>query len=338
MLTEYEVSSMLSKLGVDFINTNGYFKCKCPVCGDSKKSRNIRRLKISQYHDTWMCYCWNGGCDVQGINIFSLYSDITGISYLQAKKELIEPVYDSRIVKKKMSSSKETLQADDTKTVEILDLDIDKDCLKVSSIPNSRIEERFHKALLSFIKERKIPIECFVAISGRYQGRIIIPIYIKGKLVYFQGRAISDSIENKYLNPYVEKGHIILNIDKFNVDMSIIVTEGSIDAYMVDYNQGTTSLGAVISDDLLEILLDHTDKDVIVAFDNPDIDKSGYTTIMKMIKDSKYGKRVKYFLMPYKDIKDLNDLKVKKGIENIYQFVLDHSHSHFYISTIYKLS
>lgn len=315
---------------------------RCPFCGDSKKSSRTRRFHIDYYspYQTYIGRCYNGGCTFydEPSDIIKICSLLKGISYIQAKKDLVENVYNSKTVKDKLSNTPNEVEEEENRDIGILDLDIDKECLKISSIPNSRIEKRFHDALLSFIKDRKIPVECFVAIHGRYKGRIIIPIYIKGKLVYFQGRAIEDSKEPKYLNPYVEKEHFILNIEKFDRNRSIIVTEGPIDGYMVEYDQGTSSLGATISDDLLEILFDHTDEDVIVAFDNPTIDKSGYKTLMKMIKESKYGKKVKYFIMPYKDIKDLNELKIKKNIDNIYQFVIDHSHTHFYISTKYKLS
>lgn len=315
---------------------------RCPFCGDSKKSKRTRRFHLDYYspYQTYIGRCYNGGCEYydEPTDIINIYAKLKNVKYSQAKKELIESVYDGKAVKEKLKKKTVNELPEDDKPVGVLDLDVDRDCLKVDSIPDGRIENRFHNALLSFVKERYIPIDCFVAVHGRYKGRIIIPVYIRGKLVYFQGRAIADSTEPKYLNPYVEKEHIIMNIDNFDRDKSIIVTEGSIDGYMVNYHQGTTSLGATISDDLLEILFNETDKDVIVAFDNPSIDKSGYKTMMKMIEKSKYGKKVKYFLMPYKDIKDLNDLRIKKDIKEIYDFVLDHSHSHFYISTKYKLS
>ena len=314
---------------------------RCPFCGDSKKSKRVRRFHIDYYspYQTYIGRCYNGGCEYydEPTDIIKIYSNLKNITYSQAKKELVESVYDGKSMKRKLKGKAETDLPDEEKEVEVLDLDVNRDCLTVDSVPSGRIEERFHKALLSFMKDRYIPIDCFVAIRGRYKGRIIIPIYIKGELVYFQGRAIADSTEPKYLNPYVEKEHIIMNIDKFDRNKSIIVSEGSIDGYMVNDHQGTSSLGATISDDLLEILIDHTDQDVIIALDNPFIDKSGYKYMMKIINKSKYGHKVKYFVMPYKDLKDLNDVRVQKGIEDIYNFVLDHSHSSFYISTKYKL-
>jgi len=312
---------------------------RCPFCGDSKKSSKIRRFHLDYYppYQTYIGRCYNGGCELytDPTDIIKIVAKLKNISYRQAKKEISETPYNSSYIKKKLKKEKKEVEYE--KSTGVLDLDM-SDCLFVDSKPNGRIEERLHKHLLSFIEDRCIPVECFVAVKGRYKGRIIIPVYIDNKLVYFQGRSILDEIEPKYLNPYVEKETVIMNIDKFDRSKSIICTEGIIDAYMVNHNQGTTPMGASISDDILGILLKNTDEHVIVALDNPLIDKSGYKNIMKMITKSKYGRSVKYFIMPYPDIKDLNELKVKKRIDDIYQFVLDHSKTPFYITTKFKIS
>jgi len=313
------------------------FLGRCPVCGDSKKSSNTMRLHVDYYsqYDDYIAYCWNGGCEVKGTTITSLMSMVKGISYTQAKKELNEEVFDPKKIKDRLNNKKNIIEEE--KVTKILDLDIEKDCLSISSTPESTINKRFHKALVDFVRDRKIPIDCYVAVSGRYKGRVIIPITINNELVYFQGRAISDEMTPKYLNPDVEKSNIILNIDKFDPDKSIIVTEGPIDSYMIENNQGTNALGSNISDDLLEVLFDSTERDIVLAYDNPNIDEAGKKCIMKMIEKGKYGKRVKYFLMPYNDIKDLNELVVKKNIDNVYDFVLKHSHSYLYVTTKFKL-
>ena len=88
-------------------------------------------------------------------------------------------------------------------------------------------------------------------------------------------------------------------------------------------------LGASISDEFLEKVLGMTDKGVIVALDNPEIDKSGYVNYEKLLK-TKFGKQIKYFFMPNKTDKDLNDVRIREGNQfNIYDFVEKNSCNSF---------
>jgi hypothetical protein len=135
---------------------------------------------------------------------------------------------------------------------------------------------------------------------------------------------MSDIIDPKYLNPVVDKSSIIMNRDKFDKSKFIILTEGIIDAWMVEENQGTSVLGAYFDDDFIEQVISMTDKGVILCFDNPLIDTSGREVLTQFIDESDYRHKVKYFLPDRKDFKDLNDLRsVYDG--NIYDYVTKNS-------------
>jgi len=104
------------------------------------------------------------------------------------------------------------------------------------------------------------------------------------------------------------------------------VTEGIIDAWMVENNQGVPVLGAHFDDDMISKLLKLTDMGVILCFDNPLIDDAGKVELRKFMHQSEYSSRVKYFLPMRKDFKDLNDLR--SMIEgSIYDYVVDNSFS-----------
>jgi hypothetical protein len=171
--------------------------------------------------------------------------------------------------------------------------------------------------------------------SGKYKNRFIIPVYENGELIYFQGRSMDGNVEPKYLNPVVFKEDIILNKDCFDEDQFIIITEGLIDAFMVENDQGTTCLGASISDDFLEKILSFSRK-IIISLDNPMIDKSSCTNYMKIINHSKYSKLLRYFFMPNENLKDLNDLRLHNKKLNIYEYIVDNSVGHFKASITIK--
>ena len=172
----------------------------------------------------------------------------------------------------------------------------------------------------------------YIAYKGLYQGRVIIPILENGHIIYFQGRAVVD-IEPKYLNPVIEKTGVILNRMKFDKHKYIIITEGILDSLALG-NQGTSCLGASVTDEFLEHVIPLTDKKVIIAMDN---DEPGLTEMIRIIYESKYSSELKYFLMPYKykEVKDLNKLSVDYDQLDIYKLVTENSYSKF--DTLVKL-
>ncbi len=327
MLDQTRVAEMLSELGGDYTERNGHFKCKCFVCGDSKKSVRTRRLKVSYYqqYDTWIGYCFNGGCEVKGMNIYSLYATVMGVTYSDAKKYINEDVYDTKTIIESLSGTKPKVEV-------IVDVNPDVD-LNWSDVigPNQEVTDRFQQrhqsALNNLISERHIPEqyakEMVVAYQGKYKGRVIIPIYIKGQLRYFQGRSLFSNIEPKYLNPDVDKDMILSNSDKFDRDRYIVVTEGLIDSWMVDYNQGTTVNGGHFSDSIIQTLLALTDKGIILAPDNPSIDKAGRDSLIQFMEGSAYAGKVSYFIMGGTKYKDLNELKISHPNLNVYEYVVE---------------
>lgn len=332
----------------------GEWNMRCPFCGDSKKSKRIKRFYLFWYpqYGTWLYKCYNGGCEAnEPGDVVSLVAYLKGISYSQAKKLVGDDTYDSKAVRKKLKGEEKVVE-EKPKQEQNVDINLELECYGVNDEPDDRIGQRYVKALREWVKERKVPIECFVAHSGRYKNRFIIPIYINGVFVYFQARRMISDMEPKFLNPIMEKEHHILNVDKFDRDKYIIVTEGLMDALMVNYNQGTSPLGGTISDELLKILFLYTDKGIILALDNWKIDKPARKILerfvgiqsndrkgigkSKKITPSYYCQKVKYFVMPDKyNIKDMNQLVIETNIKDVYDFVEKNSIS--YLKLVTKL-
>jgi hypothetical protein len=97
-------------------------------------------------------------------------------------------------------------------------------------------------------------------------------------------------------------------------------------------------LGVEASDLFIKVLLALTNRKIIMAYDN---DAPGRKALQKFMAESKYSKRVLYFLMSkeFKHVKDLNELRKininEEKIGELYDFVVDNSFS--YLKTTSKL-
>lgn len=319
-------------------NKGGYL-IRCPICGDSKKNPNMKRCHINFHppYNEWIYKCYNGGCPQSSGTIITLYAFIHGVEWIEAKKFLTEAQYDPKKIKKRLKGLDKNVTHFSTKanTIDISTKDI---IFSDSLEEEGSFKDKAQRLLKSFIEERQIPkwLKCSIAVAGRYSSRIIIPVVEKGELVYFQGRTIYKEVDPKYLNPIVDKTGIIMNKGYFRRDKYIILAEGIIDGSMIEDRQGTSCLGAAPSDEMFRSLLSLTDKGVILALDNPNMDESGKNELQKIINSSKYGKMIKYFIMPGTEIKDLNQLKIEKTPENMYDFVVNNSFSHFKTNFLIK--
>lgn len=311
------------------ISKNGcHFHARCVLCGDSKKSPSKKRFHLDFNNGNPGFHCFN--CERSG-TFLQLYSKIKGISIAQAKKELNK--YDVEDLTQRLSTRKREKVLNEIE-YEYHDYILD-DCISECDRAECYIQQQYQKVLENFLTERKIPegITLYIAIKGRYKNRIIIPVWIDGHITYFQARKIHESMEPKYKNPTLEKGSIILNRDNFDPKNPIVVTEGLIDAFMIG-KQGTSCLGAYISDRFMEELISLIDKEnIILAFDN---DIPGIKSLKKFMKENIYAKSLKYFLTPYKYKrgKDLNKLVLLYNIDDVYDMIIENSYSYLRTSSM----
>lgn len=311
------------------ISKNGaHFHARCVLCGDSKKSPSKKRFHLDYNNGNPGFHCFN--CERSG-TFLQLYSRIKGVSIAQAQKELKK--YDVEDLTQRLSTRKQKKVLDEIE-YEYHDYILDG-CISECDRADGYIQQQYQKVLINFISERKIPegVSLYIAIKGKYKNRIIIPIWVDGHITYFQARRIHESMEPKYKNPTLEKGSIILNRDNFDPKKPVVVTEGLIDAFMIG-KQGTSCLGAYISDRFIEELISLVDKEnIILAFDN---DAPGMKSLVEFTKENKYANYLKYFLTPYKYKrgKDLNKLVILYNIDDVYNMIIENSYSYLRTSSM----
>jgi hypothetical protein len=304
-----------------------HFLARCPICGDSNKSKSKRRFNLDFNSGQPIFNCFN--CGSSG-SFVTLYATLKCISIPEALKALRE--YNSENLIKRLTKHK--------KISPIKEAEYDyhdyilNDCISATEKVDGYLKAMYQKQLRRFIADRGVSATVFVAYKGDYQSRFIIPIYDESNhIVYFQARAMNDSVEPKYKNPTMSKGNVIYNKHKFNRNKSIIICEGLLDAMSIG-NQGTSCLGKEINEVFVSEIRSLTDKDIIIALDN---DRPGYESMVNIINSNNITKNVRFFLFPYKYIvyKDLNEFFVKENINNLYDFVIHNSYSS--VSTYTKI-
>jgi len=239
---------------------------------------------------------------------------LTGISIEQSKKDIFK--YDKSSIINKITKCNKKKEIYEPKKDHNYILD---DCVKD---PEGVQQSKYNESLIQFKKDRKIPdnIPIFVAYKGKYKGRFIIPVFDNNNnIIYFQARRIHKKQEPKYMNPSSEKKIIIHNEYKFDREKCIVVVEGLLDAISIG-DQGTVCFGSNITDEFIKKLMKMTNVGVVIALDN---DETGKKSLQKFIDNSKYSKKVKYFIYPY-DMKDINSIDTDVDI-NIYNMIIDNA-------------
>lgn len=102
--------------------------------------------------------------------------------------------------------------------------------------------------------------------SGKYQGRVVFPIYFNKTLVMFQARAIMPGIEPKDLFNAGVKKQYIYNYDNLVKNEFVIVTESILDVLQIYpyYKNVTAIFGSHLLKEQAELLLSITNKICII--------------------------------------------------------------------------
>ena len=307
---------------VSVSNNGTQFLARCPLCGDSKKSKRKRRFNLKYDGDDTVFRCFN--CNESG-GFKKLYFLITGEYYRECKKYdyIKEQLLKCSDVKKK------TVKKDKKY---IIYNSILNDCIGLKTDVSSPYLKKYKDILINFYKDRKINknYKIYISYYGDYKDRIIIPIYNYDDIIYFQARRIFEDMLPKYKNPATEKSNIILNKNSFDSNKYIIITEGILDAYSVG-KQGTCCLGKELNKDFICKIVNLTNIGIIIALD---CDSDGIDSVKKyykkVLRKFYYHTKIKYFLMPkeFRVYKDINKLKVEEKIKNMYEFILKNSYSY----------
>jgi len=145
----------------------------------------------------------------------------------------------------------------------------------------------------------------YVSTHPTYQGRVIIPYFFRGKVIYWQARAMDEAIQPRYKNPSVEKANVFFNMDEVYryTDEPLFVSEGPIDALSIGKN-GVALLGSTLTEFQLQALQKVQNRRIIFVIDK---NKNGFKLAQSALSNGWY-----VTCLPG-DIDDANDALMKLG-------------------------
>lgn len=246
---------------------------RCPICGDSKKSK--KKMRGNYYPKNNSYYCFNEGCSCSGLYILARFENrpITEI-----KKEFIQWQRPSSRRVEELDRpavlSKDTIDLVEYSSFDVLDTS------KWTDLP-SEVE--------LIIKFRRIYDAPFKPKGWKLfydprTSRIIIPWMDNNQIVYFQSRATNNKQDPKYLFPS--------DLDKpiFGLDMVddsfpyVFLLEGVFDSIFI---KNGLAMGGKTLTDYQKKLLNGIMCKKVLFFDNQWQDKSGRTETLKIAQSDR---------------------------------------------------
>lgn len=267
------------------INSKGWSRCYCEVCGDGKRTKGPRGGWIFE-GDMAFYNCFN--CGTEGSfdphREFPFSKDMRRIldSFGVPSRE-----YNAIVNAEKMSGDKtKQLKKPEKKFIPVQYFDIPE---YFYPLQDAKLDNIIANDARKFLREKYALTQdsySFYLSNGIFNGddvresaiakmlvgRLIIPFFKNGKLIYYQARALNDTSSKKYINMDIPKTNIIFNMDQLyrNMDRPLYVFEGAMDAIHVD---GVAVMENNLSSNQIELLNKSPRKKVIVPDRNADSKK-----------------------------------------------------------------
>lgn len=285
---------------------------RCPICGDSQKSKSKARGWILEKDNRAIYYCHNCSASTSLGNLIksvepNLYNDYIADSVLEKKlfqrEEPVKPL-------DKLVNKQPKFRKDNSPLLRIK---------KVSSLPYNHPVKRY-------VEDRKIPTsqhyKLYYApkfnkwvnsiipnkLSTKYdEPRLITPfIDKKGILFGFAGRSFDPKAELRYITIMIDEDrHKIFGLDSVDFDRKYYVTEGQFDSMFLD-----NALAMAGADGNSSGLMNT--ENAVYAFDNEPRNKE---IVARMEKVLERGQKVVIW-PPNLEQKDINDM-VLAGIKPV---------------------
>lgn len=216
------------------ISSKGFEIVKCVICNDYKIRGGFKFDNDSIFYSCFNCGCKAGYKSITKHHIDNKFKDVllafgipeidisrsVSFNFFKDKKDNI-PI-DSKVVNNEFPSK-------------IIKLPSESVLVSSNLSPWCEVAIEYLESRCLNIKD----IDCYVTENISYVGRLLIPYFLRGKIIYWQGRSMDDeTIYPRYKNPSVEKNNIFFNMDelyRYTKD-PIFVTEGPLDAISIGKN------------------------------------------------------------------------------------------------------
>lgn len=222
------------------INLNVY-RCRCPLCGDSKKNKTRTRGFFYMNKGNWYYKCHNCGVAQSFSNflkdkytnlykeyIVELFKAKGYVRKLKVPKDLDDLNYENKI-----PSFKKITELDLDRVDKMEEMSLAKRYLKSRKIPRHLFKLFYHtegfKEFTNSVVEEK-----FESIEPD-EPRLVIPFFNKdGELIAFQGRSYKKDAFVRYITIKVdESAPRVFGAERIDESKPIYATEGAIDSLFI---------------------------------------------------------------------------------------------------------
>jgi transcription elongation factor Elf1 len=232
---------------------------RCPLCGDSKKSKTKRRGYIYEREGDTFYSCHNCGASMhisEFIKIISpqRFDEYISEKYLNKKKKaIIIEVKKEPVVGTPLESLKKISQLPLNHPTRVY--------VTGRMIPHSWFEKLYHVDHFKAWVNTFVP-EKFESVTND-EPRLIIPLYGKNNLLIgFQGRSLSTVSLNRYITIMLRDAPKFFGLNEIYDDRQYFILEGPIDSMFID-NSGAMAGSSVPLKDL-----GLNEKNATFVFDN----------------------------------------------------------------------
>ena len=256
------------------------FNFRCPVCGDSKKSKTKARAYLYKVKNDMFFKCHNCSSSHNLANFIKLVDISLYNQYILDRYKGNKPLQEPDLFKQFKNETKEKLNFTPLQGLKPFSR-IDDNHPAKQYLLNRKIPEKFFDKLFLCNKFQsyvnKLKPGTFGKETDKYEHpRLIIPFYdVDGDVFALQGRAFGDE-QPKYITlKLYENKQKIFGLNRINLQRTIYIVEGPIDSLFLD--NCIAAAGA-------DIQLPFESKDVVYVFDNEPRNKQIIDRMYKLIE------------------------------------------------------
>jgi DNA primase len=277
------VSYFVQKLHVKAHSTGWYRQGTCPSCGKEKKFG----VNVSQDRTN----CFSCGVHTKPLNLLieleGLETYNEAFKFLAAFESAAYLETPTEFLKEKVGNLPEGY--------------------KLITLGTSQLAERARRYMVNrgFDLDELMYKGVGYCTSGKYFGRIIVPFYEAGRMIYFNARQFMNISEDKFKNPSMEefgvgKSLLMFNSDCLHIYRRVYLMESAMNC--LTWGDDAFGIGGKIASKYQKTkILNSRAKEVVII-----LDSDAYWEALQLGLELSYHKKVKVVKMPHK--KDVNDL------------------------------
>jgi hypothetical protein len=252
------------KMRVQVVSAGEYYRVNCPYCTDGRKRLWINHMwgvpdEVTGSKNLWLAICYNEDCMSRVGRSYELYDRVYAFKNANMRGQPI------------------VILQGEKEEVALREVAMPGITLRLDRVPETDDVCTYlrNRGLDPGYLGRTFNVSYCLDATSNYpmaQGRIIIPVYMRGLLVGWQCRYVGDvdwkarGIPKYYNRPNMARRLMLYNFDTAKKHPYVVVTEGPMDAWSVG-ESAVAMFGKHPSVRQLTMLCENWDKAIIVLLD-----------------------------------------------------------------------